>query len=69
MSEAKSIHASTGLTPRQMQEQFEQMREALRHCEDLLTRHEINRADHEEIEDNALSIIRAALSAAERKTT
>ena len=29
MSEAKSIHASTGLTPRQMQEQIKQLRGAL----------------------------------------
>jgi len=34
------------------------------HCEALLTRYEINRADGEAIEDEALALIRAALAKA-----
>lgn len=49
-----------GLVP----ESFRYLVEALRHCEDVLTRYEINRIDGEEISDNALSIIRAAIAKA-----
>ncbi|WP_312836208.1 hypothetical protein [Comamonas sp.] len=39
------------------------MSRALRHCEQMLMKYEINRVDHEAIQDEALAIIRAALAA------
>ena len=38
--------------------------EALKHCEDVFMRHEINRVDGEQISELALSVIRAAIAKA-----
>ena len=38
--------------------------EALKHCEDVFMRHEINRVDGEQISELALSVIRAAIARA-----
>lgn len=61
-NEATAVCVATGLTPRQLVERVKELEEACRHCEDLFMRHEINRANGEEIADGALVILRAALS-------
>lgn len=62
IAEAGTVFHETGLTPRQLVERVKELGEACRHCEDLFMRHEINRANGEEIADGALVILRAALS-------
>lgn len=60
--EAGTVHHETGMTPRELVARCSAMEAALQHCEQMLMTCEINRVDHEAIEDEALAIIRAALA-------
>ena len=60
--EALSVHHETGMTPRELVERCSAMEAALQHCQQMLLSYSINRVNHEEIEDAALMLIRAALA-------
>ncbi|MFG5780241.1 hypothetical protein ACFIQF_24590 [Comamonas sp. J-3] len=62
IAEAGTVHHESGLSPRELLERGKAMESALQHCEQMLMSYEINRVNHEAIEDEALSIIRAALN-------
>lgn len=65
ITEAFNVHHNTGLSPVQLVEMVKELKEASKHCEDLLMRYEINRVNGEELADTALAMLRAALAKCE----
>ena len=63
--EAFNVHHDTGLSPVQLVEMVQELKAASKHCEDLLTSHEINRVNGEELADTAIAMLRAALAKCE----
>ena len=62
IAEAGTIFHECGLSPRELLERCSAMEAALQHCQQMLLSYSINRVNHEEIEDAALMLIRAALA-------
>ena len=65
IAEAGTVFHNTGLSPVQLVEMVKELKAASKHCEDLLTSHEINRVNGEELADTALAMLRAALAKCE----
>ena len=65
IAEAGTVFHHTGLSPVQLVEMVKELKAASKHCEDLLTSHEINRVNGEELADTALAMLRAALAKCE----
>ena len=65
IAEAGTVFHNTGLSPVQLVEMVQELKAASKHCEDLLTSHEINRVNGEELADTAIAMLRAALAKCE----
>lgn len=67
IAEAGTVFHETQLSPRQLVEQRDELLAACMHCEYMLTRYAIDHVNHDEIEDDALATLRAAIAKCEVK--